>query len=98
MNSDKISEKILKILTERKKMFGKTFEMIEGFCFVIFITYLCRPDNTMMTVMSVTTEELKLTNVNDVKQKKTTTTVVLVLVIVIVVYLSMPYSNIWCEM
>jgi hypothetical protein len=44
MSCDRIPEKMLKILT--KKMFGKTSEMTEGFCCVIFITYLSRPDNT----------------------------------------------------
>jgi hypothetical protein len=46
MSSDRIPEKILKILTKLKNIFGKTSEMAEELCFVIFITYLSRPDNT----------------------------------------------------
>jgi hypothetical protein len=52
--------------------------MAEGFCFVIFITYLSRPVilkrirmmmavEAMAIIMSVTTEELKLTNSSDMK-------------------------------
>jgi hypothetical protein len=30
--------------TKRKNMFGKTSERMQGFCIVIFVTYLNRPD------------------------------------------------------
>jgi hypothetical protein len=37
-------QKDLKISTSRKEKFGKTFETVGGFCFVVFVTDLNRPN------------------------------------------------------
>jgi hypothetical protein len=42
MSSD--SKNDLKISTTRRKMFRKTFEVMEGFCLVISVTGLTRPN------------------------------------------------------
>jgi hypothetical protein len=41
---DSIPKKDPKISTKMKKKFGKTSEVMEGFCFIIFITSLNRPN------------------------------------------------------
>jgi hypothetical protein len=43
MSSDKISTRILSINLTKKK-YKKTIEMMEGFCFAVPTTALCRPN------------------------------------------------------
>jgi hypothetical protein len=45
MSSNRIPEKILKISHRSEKKFGKTSGTIKGFCFVISVTGLIRPND-----------------------------------------------------